>query len=318
MTLQQLTYISTVAKYGSFSKAAQSLYVSQPGISRMVQALEEELGITIFVRSSAGISLTDQGRELLNMGNRLLQDADRIKEHFIETESDTSDTLSVSAQHYSFAIDAMMMVQKRSDKKAYTFKTYIEQGPHVVRHVVEKESELGFIFITTENKRHMNRVFDDNDLEFHCLIESKPYVFVHNSHPLADKKIVTFDDLKPYPCIMYELDADAPSILNEELVTTNGFFPNKVNVVNGLYQSLSIMIENQGFDMGTGVLSRSNRKYGVVRIPVKDYDMPVEIGYICRKGHKLSPLAEEYIRCVNELWNEAKIIDSESNNTLNV
>lgn len=312
MTLQQLNYISTVAKYGSFSKAAQSLYVSQPGISRMVQSLEEELGITIFVRSSAGISLTDQGRELLNMGNRLLQDADRIKEHFTESESDFSDTLSISSQHYSFAIDAMMMVQSRSDKESYNFKLLIEQGPRVVQHVIDKESELGFIFITTHSKKHMSRVFDDNDLEFHCLIESKPYVFVHRTHPLAGKSIVSFDDLKPYPCIMYELDADAPSILNEELVTIDGFYPNKINVVNGLYQSLRIMIDNQGFDMGTGVLSRSNREHGVIRIPVKNYDMPIEIGYICRKGHKITPLAEEYIRCVNELWNESKVIDAEN------
>ena len=58
MTLLQLKYISTVAKCGSFSKAAQVLYVSQPGISKMVCALEEELGITIFVRSAAGITLT--------------------------------------------------------------------------------------------------------------------------------------------------------------------------------------------------------------------------------------------------------------------
>lgn len=68
MTLLQLKYISTVAKYGSFCKAAQALYVSQPGISKMVCALEEELGITIFVRSAAGITLTAEGRELLNMG----------------------------------------------------------------------------------------------------------------------------------------------------------------------------------------------------------------------------------------------------------
>ena len=67
MTLLQLKYISTVAKYGSFCKAAQALYVSQPGISKMVCALEEELGITIFVRSAAGITLTAEGRELLNM-----------------------------------------------------------------------------------------------------------------------------------------------------------------------------------------------------------------------------------------------------------
>ena len=82
MTLLQLKYISTVAKCGSFSKAAQVLYVSQPGISKMVCALEEELGITIFVRSAAGITLTAEGRELLNMGERLLTDAEHISQHF--------------------------------------------------------------------------------------------------------------------------------------------------------------------------------------------------------------------------------------------
>ena len=46
MTLLQLRYISEVAKQGSFCKAAQNLYVSQPGISKMVAALEKELGIT--------------------------------------------------------------------------------------------------------------------------------------------------------------------------------------------------------------------------------------------------------------------------------
>mgnify|MGYP000772951184 FL=1 len=100
MTLLQLKYISTVAKCGSFSKAAQALYVSQPGISKMVCALEEELGITIFVRSAAGITLTAEGRELLNMGERLLTDAEHISQHFSQDLSKTHETLSVSSQHY--------------------------------------------------------------------------------------------------------------------------------------------------------------------------------------------------------------------------
>ena len=111
MTLLQLKYISTVAKCGSFSKAAQVLYVSQPGISKMVCALEEELGITIFVRSAAGITLTAEGRELLNMGERLLTDAEHISQHFSQDLSKTHETLSVSSQHYCFAIDAMMAYQ---------------------------------------------------------------------------------------------------------------------------------------------------------------------------------------------------------------
>ena len=117
MTLLQLKYISTVAKCGSFSKAAQVLYVSQPGISKMVCALEEELGITIFVRSAAGITLTAEGRELLNMGERLLTDAEHISQHFSQDLSKTHETLSVSSQHYCFAIDAMMAYQNTYQKE---------------------------------------------------------------------------------------------------------------------------------------------------------------------------------------------------------
>lgn len=62
MTLQQLKYISMVEKCGSFSKAAQKLYVSQPSVSSLVHALEEELGITIFTRSSSGIAMTNEGQ----------------------------------------------------------------------------------------------------------------------------------------------------------------------------------------------------------------------------------------------------------------
>lgn len=137
MTLLQLKYISTVAKCGSFSKAAQALYVSQPGISKMVCALEEELGITIFVRSAAGITLTAEGRELLNMGERLLTDAEHISQHFSQDLSKTHETLSVSSQHYCFVIDAMMAYQNTYQKESYTYKFLVGQGPEVIQQVVD-------------------------------------------------------------------------------------------------------------------------------------------------------------------------------------
>ena len=179
MTLLQLKYISTVAKCGSFSKAAQVLYVSQPGISKMVCALEEELGITIFVRSAAGITLTAEGRELLNMGERLLTDAEHISQHFSQDLSKTHETLSVSSQHYCFAIDAMMAYQNTYQKESYTYKFLVGQGPEVIQQVVDKTTELGVLFISSRSRKHMNRVFGDNNLEFHPLFDSKPYVFIH-------------------------------------------------------------------------------------------------------------------------------------------
>ena len=67
MTLQQLKYVSMVERCGSFSKAAQKLYVSQPSVSNLVHGLEEELHITIFQRTPSGVVITTEGRELLKL-----------------------------------------------------------------------------------------------------------------------------------------------------------------------------------------------------------------------------------------------------------
>lgn len=73
MTLQQLKYVSMVERCGSFSKAAQKLYVSQPSVSNLVHGLEGELHITIFQRTPSGVVITNEGRELLKLGNKLLR-----------------------------------------------------------------------------------------------------------------------------------------------------------------------------------------------------------------------------------------------------
>ena len=67
MTLQQLKYVSMVERCGSFSKAAQKLYVSQPSVSNLVHGLEEELHITIFQRTPSSVVITNEGRELLKL-----------------------------------------------------------------------------------------------------------------------------------------------------------------------------------------------------------------------------------------------------------
>lgn len=300
MTLLQLKYIATVAKCGSFSKAAQQLYVTQPGVSKMVRSIEEELDITIFVRSSTGITLTAEGRELLTMGSRLLNDADRITRHFSQDVRSNHEVLNVSSQHYCFVVDALSSLQNRSNADSYTYKLLIGQNPEVIEQVADRESEVGILFVGEHNKKFMSHMFDDNNLEFHELVRSTPYVFFHKDHPLAAKERVTFDDLQPYPCIMYDLNVDSPSILHEEFFITD-FYPKKVNIVNSLYQSLQVMTACSGYDLGSGVISPSNKAYGIVKRPVEGFDMPISIGWVCRKSHVLSPLAEEFVKCLETM-----------------
>jgi DNA-binding transcriptional LysR family regulator len=295
MTLLQLKYISTVAKCGSFSKAAQELYVTQPGISKMVRSMENELGITIFVRSSSGITLTAEGRELLNMGNRLLNDAEHITQHFRHDVPRERETLNVSCQHFCFVVDALSNLQNKSVSDSYIYKLLIVENPEVIQHVASKESELGVLFMGNHNQKFMERSFEENGLEYHELIKSTPYVFLHESHPLASREKISLEDLQEYPCIMYNLNMDSPSILHEEFFITD-FYPKKVNIVSSLYQSVQVMTQCGGYDMGCGVISPSNKALGIIKRPVDGFDMELSIGWIHRKYQELSPIAVKFVK----------------------
>ena len=71
MTLQQLKYVIGIAETGSFNKATEKLYVSQPSLTSTIHDLENELGIQIFNRTGRGVTLTNDGTEFLSSAKQL-------------------------------------------------------------------------------------------------------------------------------------------------------------------------------------------------------------------------------------------------------
>ena len=84
MTLQQLKYVVEVAERGSITEAAKALFIAQPSLSAAVRELEEEAGITIFLRNSRGILLTQEGAEFLGYARQVVQQAALIEDKYIE------------------------------------------------------------------------------------------------------------------------------------------------------------------------------------------------------------------------------------------
>ena len=81
MTLQQLTYLVTVADCGNITEAAEKLFISQPSLSAAIHNLEKEMGVTAFTRSNKGVTVTREGEELLSFARMLLEQADNMKEN---------------------------------------------------------------------------------------------------------------------------------------------------------------------------------------------------------------------------------------------
>lgn len=303
MTLQQLKYVSMVEKCGSFSRAAQKLYVSQPSISNLVNALEEELGITIFTRSSTGIAITNEGRELLKLSNRLLRDADYISEYFHSDTEGPKPTFFVSSQHYDFVASAFEEFVDGLDAERYTLGLNQTQTAAVIEDVRKQYSDMGVIFLSDVNRRHMMKVLEDNNLEFHAVTQAAPHAFLSVTHPLAKRESVTPEELMDYPCIVYEQNADSPGFFSEEMMLPN-FYPRKVVYISDLYVSTALMRSCNAYDIGTGVISpRLAREVACVPI---DTDDRVDIGWIGIRGRMLRPIERAFLDCMTRQLNGAR------------
>ncbi len=107
MTLQQLRYLIAIAEYGSINAAAHNLYASQSNLSTAIKELEGELGITIFTRSNRGVTLTNDGTELLGYARQVVEQADMLEERYAKGDADHT-RLAISTQHYAFSVQAFM------------------------------------------------------------------------------------------------------------------------------------------------------------------------------------------------------------------
>ena len=81
MTLQQLRYIVMVAECGSITEAAERLFIAQPSLTSAIRSIEEEMGVTAFIRSNKGVELTRDGEVLLSYARQVLEQSDLMMEH---------------------------------------------------------------------------------------------------------------------------------------------------------------------------------------------------------------------------------------------
>ena len=120
MTLQQLRYLIAIAEYGSINAAAQNLYASQSNLSTAIKELEQELGISIFTRSNRGVTLTNDGTELLGYARQVIEQANMLESRYANKEKPQA-RLAVSTQHYAFSVEAFVNVVEQCEGDFFDF-----------------------------------------------------------------------------------------------------------------------------------------------------------------------------------------------------
>ncbi len=219
MNLQQLRYLNEIVKNDlSISAAAATLYTSQPGISKQIKLLEEELGVDIFVRNGKRLAaLTDPGKLIVEVAARMLLDANNLKLLGSEFKNQLGGALTIATTHTQ-ARYALPSVVKQFTQQYPDVKLGLHQGSptQIAEQVLSGEVDIG---IATESLALYDELVTLPCYEWHHCVVVPP------KHPLLQEKRLTLKKLAQYPIITYDFAFTGRNKINQAF-SEAGITPN--------------------------------------------------------------------------------------------
>ncbi len=198
MNFQQLRSIRETARRGyNLTEVAQALFTSQPGVSRQIRELEEELGVVIFERNGKRLTgLTPPGKGILEIVERLLVEAENLQQASLDFADQNSGTLAVATTHTQARYALPKVVQAfRASYPSVRIALQQSAPEHIAQAVLSGKADIG---IATEGLSQ----FPDL-LSFPCYRWSHVIV-VPDGHPLLARSPIRLEDLGAYPLITYD------------------------------------------------------------------------------------------------------------------
>jgi LysR family transcriptional regulator, cyn operon transcriptional activator len=288
MTLQQLTYFLAATEHGSFSAAAESLFMAQPSLSEQIRRLEAELGVPLFVRVGRGLRLTEAGRLFLPHAERTVDAAREASESVQEVREITGGTIAFgtfgSAHHYLLV---GLIQDFRRQYPNVRVRAVGQNSAEVADAVREGELEAGLIALPV----------DDRGLDVRpAMVEEVLYVSADSERVRSP---MTIERLAHAPLILYDArwghDDPMRRQLRERAQAAGVAVEPQIEVE---YVTAALELAARG--LGDTVSSRQMiRSRGLARkLAGVGFDPPLHdtFAFITRRNAHLSPATREFIR----------------------
>ena len=233
----------------------------------------------------------------MGYARQVLEQANLINERYTG-KGTGKQRFCVSSQHYSFAVEAFVRLLKEHGGDKYEFHMRETQTYDIIDDVAHLRSEIGILYLNSFNETIIRKTLKDNELTFSTLFKAKPHVFIGKDNPLAKKKILSLDDLNPYPRLSYEQGSHNSFYFSEEILSTVDC--DKELVVCDRATLFNMLIGLNGYTICSGVISEELNGPNIIAKPlgVDDY---MEIGYILPGNLHPSQLTLSYIEILKGL-----------------
>ena len=196
-------------------------------------------------------------------------------------------------------VSAFVDLIREFDSNSYDFTLRETQTYEIIEDVARMASEIGVLFISEENRSVIEHMLKASQLEFSEIASAQSHVFISSSHPLADRKTLTLDDLLDYPYLSYEQGSHNSFYFSEEILST--ITRRKKIKVRDRATLFNLVIGLNGYTVSSGIISHELNGESIIAKPLAAPDCAVmRIGVVTRKNSKLSRYGKRYVELLQK------------------
>lgn len=302
MNILHMKYAVEVARAGSINKAAETLIIAQPNLSRAIKELESDLGITIFDRSAKGMVTTPEGEQFLQYAENILKQINAV-EKLYKDGTPVKQRFSISVPRASYISDAFARFSlSLSDEPAELF--YKETNSlRAVNNILHSDYKLGIIRYAEGYDRYFKEMLEEKGLAYELITRFAYILAVGEKSPLASARDISHSELSKYIEIAHA-DPFVPSIPPAQLKKEelSGDIPRRIFVFERASQFELLSQNPETFMWVSPVPQPLLDKYGLVQLRNIRSEKIYKDVLIYRKDYRLSNLDKQFITelCVSK------------------
>lgn len=290
MELTELRHFIAVVNYGSFTKAATNIYVSQPTLSRSIKKLEQKLKVELFERSTRKLILTDAGLLVYEQANKILTATSELYTLIDDLMNIPSGEIKIGVPPLIGTLFFPRIAVNFDRVNPNISLKLIEHGAKKIEYLVEDgQVDVGIVVLPVNNSKF-------NILPF---IQDEFMLITSKNHSLANKKIVKLQDLENENFILFTREFSLHWLVINQCEKVAGFNP----TISYQSSQWDLITELVGAQLGITLLPKSiyskMDKKEISMIPIESPPL-WELGVITKKDSYLSFAVRSLIRYLSE------------------
>lgn len=287
--LKQLRAFCNTARSRSMSRAAEQMFLSQPSISLLIQALEKDLESRLFERQGPRIHLTQEGKMLLELALPLVEGLENLPETFQNRCNNTvSGILNIAAGEST----TLYLLPKIIDHFSQLYPQI-----QVKLHNVPGREGLAMIMRGDVDMAVGPITQVPDEIWYSPLVSYEPVLITPLNHPLTGKKKVSLQDIAPFSLILPPHTMSTRNYI--DVVFQQHDFDYRVSMEAGGWEVIKKYVElDLGISIVTSICLTGKEK--LARIPLTEYFPERSYGLILRRGKFISPAIRKFIEILDK------------------